>query len=420
MKGILPLDQPAPSTSLPNSKDLGLFEFVILAAMMQSLVALSVDAMLPALPQIGRDLQVARANDTQLVIMAMFTGFTLGQLAYGPLSDSLGRKRPAFLGFAIYLLGSAVCIFSTTLPILLAGRVLQGLGIAGPRTVMNAIVRDLYQGPEMARVISFIMSVFILVPAIAPTIGQGILLLASWRAIFVMFVFEGLAVMTWFGLRLRETLPEERRVPLSVKTTISGIREVFRIREALGYTLSTGLVFSPFLAYLSGAQQIFSEVFDKAEEFPYLFAILALSLGTASLLNSRLVKRFGMYQLSLISISVYSISAIAFLVLLETLFPQPPLVMFMGYLILTFLCIGLLFGNLNALAMQPLGHIAGVGASVVGTVSMLISITVGIFIGQSFDGTVFPLITGFAVCSSLAALIMLWTQQGQPPQLHTP
>ncbi len=385
--------------------------------MMQSLVALSIDAMLPALPAIGSDLQVTRANDVQLIIMVMFMGFSLGQMAYGPLADSMGRKRPAFIGFGIYLVGTLICAFSSTLPVLLAGRFLQGIGIAGPRTVMNAIIRDRFEGPDMARIISFIMAVFILVPAIAPTVGQGMIWLAGWRSIFALFLVQGVLVLSWFSIRLDETLPPERRIPLSLHNSIRGIREVFRIRTALGYTICTGLVFSPFLAYLSAAQQIFSGVYDRAEEFPYLFAILALSLGTASFASSRLVSRFGMRRLSLISIITYAASALIFWLVLQTLLPEPPLVLFMGYLMLTFFCVGLLFGNLNAMAMEPLGHIAGVGAAVVGTLSMLISIPVGILIGQAFDGSIRPLITGFALCSTLAALLMAWTQRlpAEPP-----
>ncbi len=405
------LSSPTVSSSSLAPKELGMGEFVILAAMMQSLVALSIDAMLPALPEIGHDLQVERANDVQLIIMVMFMGFSLGQMIYGPLADSLGRKRPAFIGFGIYLFGTVICAFSGSLSVLLTGRFLQGIGIAGPRTVMNAIVRDRFDGPDMAKVISFIMAVFILVPAIAPTIGQGMIWLAGWRSIFAMFLVQTLLVLTWFSLRLEETLPPERRTPLSLKNSIRGIQEVFRIRTALGYTICTGLVFSPFLAYLSAAQQIFSGVFDRAEDFPYLFAILALSLGAASFANSRLVSRFGMRRLSMISISFYSASALVFWLLLLTVLPEPPLVVFMGYLMLTFFCVGLLFGNLNAMAMEPLGHIAGVGAAVVGTLSMLISIPIGILIGQAFDGTIRPLITGFAVCSTAAALLMARTQR---------
>ena len=381
-------------------------------AALQSLAALSIDAMLPAFPDIGRDLNVAHANDVQLVIMVMFMGFALGQVIYGPLSDSLGRKRPIFIGLGIYLVGSLICVFSGTLTTLLAGRFLQGFGVAAPRIVTTAIIRDKFEGPTMAKVLSIVMAVFILVPTVAPALGQGILWIAGWRAIFGMFLISALTALSWFAVRMKETLPPEKRVPLSFQRSFSAVVEIFRTRTALGYTLCIGWVFSPFIAYLSTAQQIFADVFDKTEEFPAFFAMLTLSIGASSLLNSRLVMKFGMRSLSLWSTLVATGLSMLFLGVTQTVLPEPPLWGFMVYLMLTFFCQGLVFGNLNALAMQPLGHIAGVGAAVIGALSMLVSLPVGYVIAQAFDGTVVPLVTGFAVFSAAVVVTMLWTERG--------
>ena len=407
--------QPKPT---PEAKQDGgkliFFEFIVLVAGIQSLTALSIDAMLPAFPDIGRDLNVSPANDVQLVIMVMFLGMALGQLLYGPLADSLGRRRPIMLGFVIYLSGSVVCLFSGTLTLLLLGRFLQGFGSAAFRIVTVAIIRDRFEGPTMARVMSFVMTIFILVPVVAPAIGQGILWLAGWRAIFGMFLANGVVLLLWFLVRMRETLPPEKRTPLSFRRTLAGVVEIFRIRAALGYTLCIGLMFGPFMAYLSTAQQLFADVFDRGEELPVFFAILALSFGAASLTNASLVMKFGMYPLSLWSACTFTGVALLGWVALQTVLSEPPLWGFMAGLMLTFFCQGLMFGNLSAMAMQPLGHIAGVGASVVGALSMLVSLPAAYVIAQAFNGTVLPLVTGYAVFGAAVVTTMLWTKRGTP------
>ena len=407
--------QPKPT---PEAKQDGgkliFFEFIVLVAGMQSLTALSIDAMLPAFPDIGRDLNVSPANDVQLVIMVMFLGMALGQLLYGPLADSLGRRRPIILGFVLYLSGSVVCLFSGTLTMLLLGRFLQGFGSAAFRIVTVAIIRDRFEGPTMARVMSFVMTIFILVPVVAPAIGQGILWLAGWRAIFGMFLANGVVLLLWFLVRMRETLPPEKRTPLSFRRTLAGVVEIFRIRAALGYTLCIGLMFGPFMAYLSTAQQLFADVFDRGEELPVFFAILALSFGAASLTNASLVMKFGMYPLSLWSACTFTGVALLGWVALQTVLSEPPLWGFMAGLMLTFFCQGLMFGNLSAMAMQPLGHIAGVGASVVGALSMLVSLPAAYVIAQAFNGTVLPLVTGYAVFGAAVVTTMLWTKRGTP------
>jgi len=388
-------------------------EFVGLVAAMFSLVALSIDAMLPALDDIANSMGVPGTNQAQLVVAAMLFGLGLGQLIYGPLSDSYGRRRPIVVGFVIFMVGCIICLFAQTMDQLLIGRFIQGIGVAGARIVTIAIVRDLFEGAAMARVMSFVMTVFILVPAIAPMIGHGIVLISDWRMIFAMFLGHSLIVLIWFWLRLDETLTEERRHPLSLKRNWRATVEIFKNRQSFGHMLAAGFVFGAFIGFLSTVQQIFAVTFDRQSEFPFWFAFLSLSLGAASIANAKLVMRFGMRRLSRSAIFVSTAVSAAFLVFLLVASMQyqmasPPFWLFMIYMSITFFFFGILFGNLNALAMEPLGHIAGVGASVVGAGTSLISAPLGVLVGQQFNGTVVPLVTGFAVYSLITIFIMGW------------
>ena len=387
-------------------------EFVCLIALLMSLVALAIDAMLPALPAIGRDLEAPRPNDVQFVITSLFLGLGLGQMLFGPLSDRIGRKPAIHLGLALFMLGCLVSVFASTFEAMIAGRVLQGIGVAGPRIVTVALVRDQYEGPRMARLMSFALAVFILVPTVAPALGQGILWLGGWRAIFGTFFTAAAIAFAWCALRQPETLPTERRRPFSPSAIGWGVIEVLRIRAALGYTLATGFVFAPFVAYLSSAQQIFQDAYGTGALFPVYFGVLALAIGGASLVNGRLVMKHGMRRLSksaAVSITLISLAAWAGAFAFGGL---PPLWLFMAYLLAVFLCIGLLFGNLNALAMEPLGHVAGVGAAVAASLSTFISVPLGALVGQSFDGTMYAQIGAFAVFGAGTFAAMRWAEGG--------
>lgn len=385
-------------------------EFVALLAMMTSLAALSIDAVLPALPEIGQALSVQRANDNQLIISLLFLGLALGQLIYGPLSDSLGRKPAIYIGFGLFIAGSLLALLATSFTIMLVGRVLQGVGAAGPRIVTVALIRDQYEGRAMARVMSIVMAVFILVPIIAPAMGQAVLLVAHWRVIFGIYLVLALVVSTWFAVRQPETLAPNRRIPFSLTRIVLAVREIVTNRMAFGYTITTGLVSGAFIGYLNSAQQIFQIQYGLGRLFPIYFALLALSLGSASFVNARLVIRFGMRALALTALQFLSGVSLVFLVIALMQNGQPPLWALIGYLLISFFGIGILFGNLNALAMETLGHIAGVGAAVVGALSTLISLLLGTFIGQSYNGTVLPLVGGFAFLGILALGVMRWVE----------
>jgi DHA1 family bicyclomycin/chloramphenicol resistance-like MFS transporter len=385
-------------------------EFVALMALMTSLVALSIDAILPALPEMGRDLHVTGSNDSQLVVSLLFLGLAFGQIVYGPLSDSTGRKPAVYLGFLFFVVGCLFSIFATNLTTMLVGRFLQGLGLAGPRVVCIALIRDQYAGRAMARVMSFVMVIFILVPTVAPALGQGILMVANWRMIFWVFLVLGLMTVAWFSIRQRETLLAEQRRPFSLQRILGVFGEVFRNRVAMRYTVTAGFVSSPFIGYLNSAQPIFQEQYGLGEQFPLYFAICALALGAAAFLNGKFVLRFGMRSMSKWAVTIQFSFAVVSLLGIYVFSGDPPLWIFMIYLVIVLFCNGILFGNLNALAMEPLGHIAGIGAAVVGSLSTFISIPFGIMIGRSFNGTVFPLCIGFAVFAALTLVFLLWSE----------
>ena len=385
-------------------------EFVILMAMMTSIIALSIDAMLPALPQIGQDLGVMEANNNQLILSLLFLGLALGQLIYGPISDSVGRKRPIYVGFVLFILGSLLAMFSTSFSLMLAGRFLQGVGAAGPRAVSMALVRDRFEGEAMAKVMSYVMTVFILVPMIAPAYGQLILNFSNWRWIFASYVLLAGISMFWFALRQPETLLLEQRKPFSLKRIILASKEVISHRIAISYTLAAGLISGAFLGYLNSSQQIFQGQYGLGQRFSLFFAIVALALGGASFVNAQLVMRFGMKRLAHLALSTLMVLSFGALLLSLVQAGKPPLWQVMAYFLMAFFCVGILFGNLNAIAMQPLGHIAGVGSAIVGSFSSLISVPIGTYIGLSYNGTVTPMILGLAVLSALTLGLLGWAE----------
>ena len=387
-------------------------EFVFLVALLMSLGALSTNTMLPALPMIGRDLGAPLPNDVQFVITSVFLGLAVGQMLFGPLSDRIGRKAAIHAALALFMAGCVVSVFASTFPAMIAGRVLQGIGVAGPRVVTMALVRDQYEGARMARLMSTALAVFILVPTVAPALGQVIVWLLGWRAIFATFLVVAAIAFAWLALRQPETLPPERRRAFSPSSIGRAVIEIVRIRAALGYTLATGFVFAPFLAYLSTAQQIFQEAYDTGALFPAYFAVLILALGGALLLNGRLVIRFGMRRLTSVAalaVALVSIIGWAGAFAFEGL---PPLWIFLAYLMSVFVCVGFAFGNLSALAMEPLGHLAGAGAAVVSSLSTLIALSFGTLVGQRFDGTMYALVAAFAISGAAAFAATVWAGRG--------
>jgi len=380
----------------------------MLLAFMVSIVAMATDVMLPALQEMGQNLGVTDPNDAQLVITSLFVGFAIGQLLAGPLSDRFGRRPVIIWGYAAFMVGCVLSLIAEDMTLMLIGRVLQGLGAAAPRVVSISLIRDGYEGRAMAKVMSVIMSVFILVPALAPSIGQGVMVFGGWPTTFVLLFFMALSACVWFGLRQPETLTPENQRPLTAAMLFSGCAEALRNPVVFGYTAATGCVFGAFLSYLSSAQQIFQQTFGVGDDFPIYFAAAALSIGAASLVNSMLVMRLGMRRISTVAlVGVVALSG-AFLAL-EMIAEGPILLWhFMAWIMPSFFCIGLLFGNLNALAMAPLGHMAGLGSALVGSVSTVMSIPAGWFIGNLYDGSAIPMVAGFLCLGAAALAIVLW------------
>jgi MFS transporter, DHA1 family, multidrug resistance protein len=380
-------------------------EFIFLVALLTAMVAMSIDTMLPAIGTIASEFGVSDPNQRQYIITSFFAGMTIGTLLYGPISDSTGRKPAIFAGLLIFLAGSALCLFSTSFEMMLWGRALQGFGAASPRIVSMAMVRDGQGGAAMARIMSFVMSVFMLVPILAPSIGQLVLFVASWRMIFVGFI--GMAVIAALLLELRqeETLPREKRVSFSAGNLYRSAKEFFRFPMAWGYTIAVGFVFSAFIVYLGTSQQIFAEQYEQGEWFAVWFGVFAVAIACAMIFNGRMVMRHGMRMLSKWAVRGCILFSAVFLVLALIYAGHPPLWTLGLYLFGTFFCCGILFGNYNAMAMEPVGHIAGMAAAISGTLSSLVAIGIGTWIGQQYDGTVMPLVYGFLSMGFVAMLL---------------
>ena len=389
----------------------GFVEFVVLIAMMMSLVALATDSMLPALPNIEADLD---SDQGPLVILTFFIGLSIGQLFFGPWSDAIGRRPVIIAGSSLFMLGCVFSVFAWNFEAMLLGRFIQGVGASAPRILSVAVVRDRFEGEQMAKLMSLIMMVFILVPVFAPALGQLVLLFADWRSIFSIMLLMVLIVTLWFFFRQPETLDAQQRIPLSLRNVKNGIVFIFSERLALGNMIVMGLVFGAFVGYLSCSQLILQKQYELGVQFPLYFGVLAASIGFASLVNSKMVMRFGMKRLSSLSLALVTILSIAFGLVALLFSGHPPLEYLMAYLLVIFFFNGVLFGNLNAMAMAPLGQVAGLGSAIVGSVSTLLSVGFGIAIAGAYNDTVIPLITGFALLSLCGWLLLGWTYAPHP------
>lgn len=384
-------------------------EFIALLALLFATIALSIDAMLPALPQIALALSPDDPNKAQLVITSFVLGMGIGTLFAGPLSDAFGRKSTILAGFAFYILAAVACWAAPSLETLLIARVVQGIGSAFPRTVSIAMVRDLYKGREMAQIMSFAMMIFTLVPAVAPLMGQGVIALAGWQAIFVAYVAFALLVMGWFALRQPETLPVKDRRPLSLGPLARASVEVMSHRVVLISIATQALTLGMLFATLSSMEGIFALRFDRAASFPLWFALIAVASMSGSIVNARLVMRLGMRVMVKVTYAVLLLVTLAYLALHASgaLSDTAAFVVHMLWSVVLFAVMGLTLGNLSALAMEPLGHIAGLAASVTSAIATVASVVLAVPVGLMFDGTQGPLLVGVAVYGSLALALSL-------------
>ncbi|MFT4940783.1 MAG: DHA1 family bicyclomycin/chloramphenicol resistance-like MFS transporter [Paraglaciecola sp.] len=398
------------ANSKANSKkkvDIGLFEFVTLMALMTSLVALSIDSVLPALTQIGMDLGVTDPRQNHLIVSLFFVGMALGQLYYGPLSDDKGRRYVIISGLIVFAIGSLICMNAGSLEVMLIGRVIQAFGVSGPRIATLAVIRDKYEGEAMARVMSFIMMVFILVPMLAPIFGQTILFWFSWQHIFSSFLIYGLFIGLWFFVRQPETLPKEKRLPFSWSQLWVSSKFILSNKLVMFYTLSSGTIFGGFLAYISSSQTLFQDIYNTGELFPMYFAMLAFSIGLASFINGNLVMRLGMRKLCTWAMIGWLVFSSVLTTLCLVYDGIPPLWQFVSVMFCAFFCIGILFGNINAMAMQPLGEMAGLGAAIIGSLSSIISVPAAIFVSSFIDSSITPVALGFLGFGSVS-FVLYW------------
>lgn len=381
-------------------------EFVALMASLMSIVALSIDALLPALPQIGDHLGVTDINQNQKLVTMIFLGLGIGQLIFGPLSDSFGRKPIVYSGFLLFVIASYICLTTKSFEVMVFGRVLQGVGLASPRTMSIAMVRDSYSGNFMAKILSIVVMVFILVPVIAPTLGQFLLNYYDWQSIFYVNLIFGLIVMVWFWLRQPETLKSKHKIAFSGMLFINGTKEFFKHKPAVAFTLVSGFITGSFMVYLSTAQQIFEQQYNLADKFPMIFASLAIAVGLATYLNSRFVVKFGMWKIAYLATIAYVLISLLYIVLYSN-GNNPSIEVLVGFFAIQFFSIGFLFGNLRALAMQPLGHIAGIGAAINGFISTVMAVPIANYIGSFVNNSVLPLFIGFSFFGFLSFLVFL-------------
>ena len=386
------------------------FEFIVLMASLMSLVALSIDALLPAIKQIGISINIQQeSTDSQLLITMIFLGLGFGQLISGPISDSLGRKPVIYLGFIVFVLASFICVNATTIEMMVFGRVLQGVGLSAPRTLSIAMVRDSFSGNYMAKIMSFIVVIFILVPVVAPALGKLMLDAYGWKFIFYGQLIFGFFVMLWFWKRQPETLTKEKRMKLSLNLFIEGAKEFIKHKQAVVFTLISGFVTGSFMVYLSASQLIFQVQYDLENEFPYIFAGLAISVGFATFLNGTFVMRFGMKKLVATFLLVFTCIPVIYMILFYGK-ENPSISVLLIFFALQFFALGFLFGNLRALAMQPVGHIAGIGAAINGFVSTIMAVPIATFIGSYVVTTTLPLFVGFFICGILSLILLNFTK----------
>ncbi|AEE20638.1 DHA1 family bicyclomycin/chloramphenicol resistance-like MFS transporter [Dokdonia sp. Hel_I_63] len=388
-------------------------EFIALMAALMSVTALSIDALLPALDIIGVAIQTKTPADNQLLISMIFLGLGLGPLVFGPLADAKGRKSSVYFGFTVFIIASFLCMYTRSFEVMILGRILQGIGLSAPRTICIAIIRDLYEGDYMARIMSFVTVVFLLVPIIAPAMGKVILDTWNWQAIFLVQVIISLFVMLWFWRRQKETLKPANRIPFSMKRISKGFRETIKYKRTMGFTIIQGFIVGSFIVYISASQQIFQNQYGLVDEFPYIFAGLASAIGAAILLNANFVVRFGMEKIVTGSLIGFLAVSLLYLILFNNIL-HPPVYVLIGFFAMQFFCIGFMFGNLRALAMEPVGHIAGIGAAITGLISTLMAVPISTFIGRFIEETTLPLFIGFSSCAAISLCILFWIKKKAP------
>lgn len=398
-------------SDLEPKRGLSTFELVAMVASLSALNALAIDIMLPALPQIGASFNLTDDNDRQLVVVCYVALFGISQLVYGPLADAFGRRSVLIYALGIYIAGSILCVLAPNFELFLAARALQGVGAAATRVIATAVVRDVTEGRRMAQVMSMAMTVFMIVPIVAPSLGQLILFVAPWRWIFGALLIYALIVLAWALLRLPETLAPENRRPFNPPAIVGAYAMVLRERQTVGYMIATTFVTACLFGYITSSEQLFVDVYKLGAAFPLAFASIAIAISFGTFMNSRLVVRHGMRRLSHIMIIGFTLSALVLALTAQLGLATFPV--FTAMLALTFAMFGLIASNFNALAMEPVGRVAGSASAIYGAVTATGGAIIGAIIGRAFDGTIVPFAIGLAASGAATLLAVLWTERGK-------
>lgn len=386
-------------------------ELVAITAAVMALNALAIDMMLPALGTIGDELGAANDNDRQLIIVVYVLGNGIAQLFFGPLVDRFGRKRILMWSLAGYVVGSFLSVVASSFSLLLAARAFQGITTAAARVAAIAVVRDQCSGRKMAQVMSLAITIFMAAPILAPGFGQLILFAGPWRAIFVALLLYGLVLALWLGFRLPETLTKENTKPLRADRILAAYGEFISNRTSLGYTLASALCFGALFGYISASEQIFLETFKIGQGFALAFAAIAASLGLATLVNARLVEHYGMRRITHSALLVFIITNLLHLAIATI--SGETFTLFMGFMSVSFFCLGLIGPNSTALSLNPMGHIAGSAAAANGFAGTTLAGFLGGIVARGYDGTTTPIILGFCVLGLVAFVVILWTEKGR-------
>ena len=391
------------------SRPPGRREMTAMLALLMALNAFAIDAMIPALPDIGASLGVAEENRRQLIVVAYFFGFGSTQLLWGPLADRFGRKPVLTVGVALYVVFAVLCSIAASFPLLIAGRFAMGASAAVTRVLVMSMIRDLFEAESMARVMSLVFMTFMLVPVLAPSIGQAVLLFFPWRAIFVVLALYGVAMLAWSWLRLPETLHPEYRRSLDLRAMGQAMVQCLRERQSLGYTLAMMVSFSGLIAYISSVQQIVFDIFRAPHLIGIVFASVAAPMALASYGNSRIVERFGLRRVGHVSATLLILVTGAHFALAIAGIERLWLFVLMQGL--TMACFSFTSSNFGTLAMEHMAPIAGTASSVQGVIGTIGSALIGFAIGQAYDGTLLPYLGGIFGCAVGAFVIVALTER---------
>lgn len=401
----------APPEAQARPAALSIFELVAMVAALSALNALAIDVMLPALPDIQRDFTLAHDNDRQLVVTAYVALFGVSQLVYGPLADAYGRRSVLVWALGIFIAGSVLCVIAPTFELFLAARCLQGVGAAATRVIATTVVRDLTEGRRMAQVMSMAMTLFLIVPIVAPSIGQLILFVAPWRWIFGALLLYALAVLVWTLLRLPETLRPENTTLFRPRAIAGAYLSVLRERQTLGYMLASVFMAACLFGYITSSEQLFVDVYGLGPVFPLAFASVAVAMSFGTFANSRIVMLHGMRRISHSMTATFT--SLAAVIAVVAWLGLANFWVFLALLALTFSLFGLILSNFNALAMEPVGRVAGSASALFGAVTATGGALFGALIARAFDGTVLPFALGLTLAGGAAIAIILWTERGR-------